>query len=416
MKFNKLSLFALFFSMLHRPVFADAPSPGGQAPSSERQLLRNQRTVAVEMLLQLNAQNPNSSVSFSPAGLYNVLSLAWLTNNQSMRTFVGKVFGQKPELLRGFSLHFENLYKRLTQAPGLQFALGYFHQANTGAGPSFGSQVDTQILPSEGLRAAEIVNKWAHRELVSPKAWSKTVPRVFLAERLDFKAEWTKPMDTEEKGEFFSGSNQRIPIYYTKAMWEDIAYMKATDLDTKGFYHAVWLPYKGPLTGNKKMPRLQVLLVLPPRGVSMKEAIPRMDELLSQPKGWQATNITFLLPVTTVETGAAAMQNALLKMGGIEKRQYPQFIDAAHSLASSATFSFARAGTQGQSLTMVEENGTKKNERPEMGAPLVPDTIFYPHVSLTFDHPFLFAVLDVETDTLLFVGIVNTPKAIVTRK
>ena len=390
-------------------------------PEAINNLLKDQIAFGCKVLTHLAAQNAHENIVVAPAALSDLLLAGYSTGDPKLMQLTENLFSDPN--LRNFSGQFRILHDRLTNTPNLSFVMGVFQQNKAVSNLFDGwKNIKFQKLSTDKNQAANDINQWSGTNLVDPRQWPVTPP-VALTAKVKLDTKWAQPMQQEQPGTFYDSQNKPYTTNFTHGNWTDIGYIKVRDPKESDWYYAFWLPNAGEkeikqekkslwarVTGLFSSPkstpisRLQTLVVLPPKTVDMKEAITRLRELLSTPKGWQGTNINFELPNAEVNTSSQMLQNALIASTGLSSDKIsPQIKAAVSAIIANTSFTFQRSGTTGELKASV-------TTKPEIGAPLVVDTAFYPHITIKFDRPFLFAVVDAENNTVLFMGIVQKPK------
>jgi serine protease inhibitor len=217
-------------------------------------------------------------------------------------------------------------------------------------------------------------------------------PPMFLANAVYFHASWHLPFPKQSTQEqpfhTASGSTSTVPMMRQKGLFQ---------YNQDPGYQAVALPYADD--------RFAMYCFLPDKGV---------DTLLGQLKNnsWSElirtlhpTNGSVSLPRFTVEY-KANLDKALMKLGlGIafdgERAQFTRMIDGPSK--------FYIGGVLHKTYLKVDEEGS--TAAAITGIQMLPTAMIRPtkEFNLVFDRPFVAAIADAKSGTILFVGIIGEP-------
>jgi serine protease inhibitor len=292
---------------------------------------------------------------------------------------------------------------------------------------------------AEGER--QKINAWVEdqtnqriKDLI-PAGCIDALTRLVLTNAIYFKGEWKEPFEaslTKEDDFIAAGEKLRVPLMY-KGYLRDARYAAfnsdGTSFDTpkevpagpapdpatvypgKGGFVLAELPYKG---GD-----LAMVAILPQDA----DGLPELEKKLSgeNVQSWlsklQARTVHVYLPKFKLET-SYGMNDALSAMGmprafvDPSKPNGAQFdgmttsADLEHKLFIGAVLHKAfvdvnEKGTEAAAATAVLMPAAAAFRPPKM-VPFIP--------TFRADHPFLFAIRDVKTGTLLFLGRLTSPK------
>lgn len=258
-----------------------------------------------------------------------------------------------------------------------------------------------------GLRAADFehpekaaggINEWVSdntegriEDLVPPDAIDPALTRLILANAVYFKASWLHAFEKPNTGDG--------PFTLADGGEVDVPMMRRTNElpYTEGDgYQAIQLPYEGE--------KADMLVVLPEEdGFGSIEK--RLDAgfLERVRRDLQPRGVELTMPRFDFETDLD-LEERLRSMGmkvpfdevsdfsGITKEEHLHISDALHK----ATVTVDEKGTEAAAATAVIM-------RVESGGPIV-------QAKMTLDHPFIFAVVERETGTILFLGHVTNPQ------
>jgi len=253
--------------------------------------------------------------------------------------------------------------------------------------------VDFATAPDDAVR---IVNEWAAKATrdrikeVLPPGLLQPLTRVVLANAIYFKARWQDPFvegaTRPEPFHLLDGSSVPVPTMHNGGL-----FASARDREL----HALQLPYSGG--------KLAMVLLLPDAGtfekVSKELNASHLEGLFAAMEPWQ-TELS--LPKFRVESTfmLAAPLRALWIIRAFEKGDFSRVSQEPGFFLSEVlhkTFvDVDEKGTEAAAATaVIIVSKTAVSPRPE------PD--------VHFDRPFVFAIRDVPTGSILFMGRVTNP-------
>lgn len=242
---------------------------------------------------------------------------------------------------------------------------------------------------AEGVRG--LANQWVAEqthgrieEILPPESVDAST-RLVLANAIYFKASWVFPFDpaNTQDGAFHLLSGETS----NAAMMHDVPRIFYTQADG---YQAAWLPYYGQ--------PVEMLVILPAEG-RFAEIEERLSPafLAELRQAAQEHDVTLTMPKFDFEM-AVDLKELLSGMG------------MANAFSDGADFSgiggglFISAALHKGTIT-VDEEGTEAAAATAIG--MVESS--YPPAALTLDRPFIFAILERESGTVLFLGRVMNP-------
>ena len=249
--------------------------------------------------------------------------------------------------------------------------------------------------------AADTINAWVREQtrdrvpgIVQPPIDPQTF--MFLINAVYFKGTWERPFSEEltEERPFTRADGSRVPV---PMMSRTGAYPY---LDGDGF-RAVRLPYKGG--------RFTLEVLLPDEGSTLSGLVARLDAAAWEGwmEGYQPREVELALPRFSLEY-ETELNDALTALGmgaafdarradftGMVPREWLGTENAYISSVRHKTFlEVNEKGTEAAAATSVEMRVTSAGPPP---------------VSFVVDRPFLLAIRDAETGTLLFLGAIAGP-------
>ncbi len=264
----------------------------------------------------------------------------------------------------------------------------------------YGAGVRLVDFTSDASREAarQTINSWVSQQTnqkikdLLPQAMLNDLTRLILVNALYFKGEWQDPFDGKTTGAPFTlpgGQQVDVPTMARRA--------HAPYFQGEGF-QAVALPYKGD--------RVEMVLVLPEPGKfsEFEQALDRasFDGILAELKEY---DVKLYLPKFNFEYGQdlkatlekmgmpAAFDPNLADFSGI----YDQNVEPRNLFISHIAH---------KAFVAVDEKGTEA----AAATGIVWELVSMP-VTLHVDHPFIFAIRDRLTGSILFMGRVLDPRA-----
>lgn len=217
-----------------------------------------------------------------------------------------------------------------------------------------------------------------------------------LVNTLYFNAKWEKPFDIGHKastGNFYlsNGNTQTATFMHLTDQMEYISSQKAA---------AVLLPYDDG--------RFAFLCILPDDDIKLNEYIKTLDErtipeLLSRKRH---TEIAVTLPKFKT-SGDFELKDALKNMGlGIafdgSRADFSKMGNASENLLISSV--------KHKTFLQVDELGTEASAATDV-AVMKASVVNEPTQTIVFNHPFIYAIVDAQTNLPLFLGTMENPQS-----
>ncbi len=263
---------------------------------------------------------------------------------------------------------------------------------------NYGAGLQTVDFVSNPEGARQDINDWVAQktqdkiEDIVPQGAIDTLTRLVLANAIYFKASWMMPFQKSatQDAPFITLDGSRVTVPMMSLEMNKLNYVLG------GGYQAVALPY---VDGNVSM-----LLIVPDAGnFSQFEAGLDATKLQSILSGLQSTDVILKMPRFKVES-SFSLADTLSKMGMTDAfdatRADFSGIDGQRDLYISSVLHKAYAS--------IDESGT---EAAAATVVIVGLTAIMPGepVNLTIDRPFIFAIYDQPTQSILFVGRMVNP-------
>ena len=250
--------------------------------------------------------------------------------------------------------------------------------------------------PLSSEKVTEAMNAWVKEKTQGriPELFSEPVDPdtvLILINTLYFKGAWLSPFSeySTADGDFTTGTGKSVRVPFMNQSAGEFEYCKSDD------YEGVILPFTGAPGKNAKM------IFLKPRKMTARELAEKLDgKSLSQVSGKVAC-IDLSLPSFAAEAGvdlrkilpglglSSAFSSQTADFSGMGTG--PLFIGSAFQ---KVRISVDEKGAEGAAASYI---GMEEESEP------VAD------FSLTFDRPFLYAVVDSFSGVPLFMGIVDDP-------
>jgi serpin B len=378
---------------------------GADSPADQAKLAAANTGFAFDLLKQIAGGQPNANVFISPFSVSSVLQMvgngaAGETRAEMQRVL--KTGGLPAEALNGAD---KNLNQSLNSQTNviLDLANAIWYQDGVRLKPGF--VADNQNFFGAKLagvdfgkpESAQTINGWAEKstrgKIKEVVQWPfPSLTRVILANAIYFKDKWERPFDQKEtKPHVFrlsSGGEKQVPM-----MWQH-GHFNYQEGDG---YQAVRLPYAGG--------RLQMHLFLPGTNSSPTKLLadlngetwrnkiaPRFMEregTLALPRFKMDYDVTLNDPLK-----ALGMKNAFTSAADFSAMaDEPLFVS---EVKQKSYVDVNEEGTEAAAVTTVVMKATAIME------PVKP-------FEMIVDRPFFFAIADSQTQTILFMGIVNNP-------
>jgi serine protease inhibitor len=259
----------------------------------------------------------------------------------------------------------------------------------------FGSEIFSRSFRGSGLVGE--INRWVDRQTLGKITQILTEPPpppLCLVDAVYFKAPWKSP--------FESRSNARQPFFLQDGRQVDVVMMRNQAFlahSKTDAFEAVRLPYAGDRFG---------LVLLLPKSESTVQAL--IERLADRPwseldQGFQEARCDLTIPKFRVDYEAQLQMS--LKQLGMAAAFDPAVADFRRMLEDESPLyiqsvihkTFLRVDEAGSEAAAVTAVVMPRAALPEQNA-----------VKLVFDRPFVFAIVDQTSHTILFAGILGDPE------
>ncbi len=251
-----------------------------------------------------------------------------------------------------------------------------------------------------GLQTMQDVNAWVEDKTngmlssLLPKPLDEDA-RMLLINTLYFKAKWQVPFKSEDSSEavFTTGTGETKKVPFLWSLWTARDYFKLEHCD------GVVLPYDDSRTA--------MVLLKPTQGQNVRTLLQQLDAqtIGSAVKEAERTPMYLGLPKFTVSF-ESSLKGVLSDMG-IQRAFLPELAE------------FGGIGTAEDVLhidevlqkvkVIVDEEGTQAAAATEVIFTFKSAALPEETVDVIFDEPFVYAIVDLETETPLFLGVMNDP-------
>ncbi|PKL75952.1 MAG: proteinase inhibitor I4 serpin [Candidatus Melainabacteria bacterium HGW-Melainabacteria-1] len=250
--------------------------------------------------------------------------------------------------------------------------------------------------------AVKTINQWASDNTKGkiPKVVEQIDPLtiLILMNAIYFKGDWSEPFkESETRVRDFhkaDGSQQQHPMM---SRHDKLRYLR----NVEGKFQAVALPYG-------KSEQSEMLLILPDQGASLGELVSRLNE--PEFKGWlgqmRARDGHLVLPRFKLKTEMPL--NATLKRLGMNRAFSEADAELNRLVATSALKPFVSSVKQ-DAFVEVNEKGTEAAAVTTITVGATSVQIPQEPFEMILDRPFLYAIYDKSTESILFMGVLNEP-------
>ena len=405
MSYAPLSWFLLLFLIAGSAAIA-ADQPAGK--SAYATVVKGNNEFALDLYAKLRSEPGN--VIYSPYSISTALAMTYGGARGETAAEMARVlhFPAGPDALapcyreliqevNGYGLPRE--YQLLT-ANALWGQRGRFRpdfleltRANFGAGIR---DVNFQFDPE---RARETINRWIESQTAGKikdllhKGDVDRLTELVLTNTIYFKAAWQtpfKPASTDANGVFRIAADQTVQIPLMQQI-ETLPYADA------GTFQALALPYEG---GD-----LQMLVLLPKTGDGLAELEKTLtaDKLQECVSKLRSQRIHVTLPKFKI-TQRVDLADKLSSMG-----MSSAFTSAADFSGMNGKRDLFISKVIHHAFVAVDEEGTEA--AAATAVIMARASAVRPALDFKADHPFLFLIRDAKTNSILFLGRLQNPKA-----
>ena len=361
-------------------------------------------------LFEQVTKNSKENIVISPLSAYFALSMT--INGAANKTFqnMSQVLGIKDKSIKEVNQQNQSLLKSLVESKTTQLEISnaLFADINT---PFKGSFIDTckHVYDAEAKnvdiahkpqQAISLINTWCktktHGKIPSIISQLSPLERMILINSVYFKGDWQSPFkhSATHDDQFITLAGQTVPI---KMMYqsEHLSYMKGSD------FQALSIPYKGK--------RQYMYIFLPDKGIDF--ALFQAKFTQKNWDGWRSAfndNLVNLsMPKFTINY-SIELSDSLKAMGMADafdskRADFSNMIIPPNKAWISRVLQKTYMG--------VDEKGT---EAAAVTAVVMAGSCAYvpqkPAIEFKVDHPFILALIDKESDQILFLGSIVEPK------
>lgn len=389
------------------------------APSTEIQIAQSNNLFAFDFMREVLSQEASENVFFSPLSISTALAMVQAgargSTLESMKQTLHLQDFDNEQINSGFS----DLYQQLNAVPETEDGKPYelaiangvwldetfpvnesYHHITTDLFQAEFGLADFQYQP-EAARLA--INSWVEEKTnnlitdLFPEGSIDNLTRLVLANAIYFKGQWKSEFDPEltEAKPFWDMSGKNL-------IAENVEMMNKTDdfqyaHFAKDQVQVISLPYRGE--------DVSMVLVLPEVGMSLSQLQDTLDAASLQIwlSGLAKTKVQLSMPKFKIST-EYDLKSYLEALGmGIAFSEAADFsgISSEEDLLISAAFHKA--------FIEVNEEGTEAAAATGIG---VGTTSIGPEpVIFQADRPFVYFIVEKDSQTILFAGLMNKPNA-----
>ncbi|WP_409345588.1 serpin family protein [Paenibacillus sp. MBLB4367] len=362
-------------------------------------------TFGLALAQRVIAEKPGSNVSLSPISVMQALAMTMNGASGGTKEAMARTLRLEGMPMDELNEGERSLTRLLEDAgPGIKLSVAnslwlqqgwpFRSSYKDAVSKSYAAELQERNLPAPAVRKE--INKWVSKKtggkiptIVDDPVSAST--KLMLINALYFNAAWTNPFKAEntKDGTFSSadGTKRQVGMMHQEGRFE---------YDEENEYQALRLPY-----GDGQMGMLIVL----PRPDADRKAL--MNKLFTDPAWWERRFESYggdlALPKFHVDAtlgleealSAMGMENAFDK----HKADFSEMADSSgeplyiNRVLHKTQVTVSEKGTEAAAATVVE---MKAGSAPPNG-----------RFTMTVDRPFWFAIQDLQTNALLFVGAVE---------
>lgn len=345
-----------------------------------------------------------SNLVFSPFSIFTALSMVYIGGDQETGAQIKKMLRlqlHQHDLPDAFSAFFQTKHdKRLIMANALWADLGTYFSPEYLKLITQNFQGEAAIVDfNQKRQAAFTINDWTKNQtdgkipsLIAPSDLGNTT-RLVLTSGVTFKGQWRFPFQPKRSSD--------APFYIADnhiALVPTMHRMGAFNYFDDGIFEILSLPFE---TGDEKDAHIVLLIFLPHKVDELRIT----EEIYSKAlKNLSLHTVSISLPKFTLRERFNL--NAFLNKRGMsiaftEKANFSK-IDGLHDLFLSQVIheAYLNLDEQGIEATAAAAVETKDTAIPPQEQPIV----------FNANHPFIFALANLDSGTLLFLGKLIDPK------
>jgi len=378
-------------------------TPVGQTAEQDQAVLDSLNAFTWKLIQAMPEDQENRMIS--PVSVYLALAMTLNGADSDTRTAMLEALSAAdltPEIVNNFAGNYLKLITTESEGFTLSIANSIWLRDGFEADPDFlqknadyfGAAV--RSLDFDNPDAVKVINNWvseATRETID-QIVDEIDPAVvmYLINAIYFKADWQSQFSPESTfpQPFETPEGSKETDFMHKLMSLEVV---ENDLG-KG----VLLPYVNP--------RMAMLAVLPEEGMSPEAWIQSMDPETFKALMNTAASKTVDLSFPKFETRYEDSLLDELEKLGMGKAFVPGEADFSLMQPSRAKDLFISA-VQHKTFIRADEKGTEAAAVTSVEASLTSMPMF--DEAISFDRPFVYAILDTETATPLFIGVLNDP-------
>ncbi|MGH7951516.1 MAG: serpin family protein [Limisphaerales bacterium] len=361
---------------------------------------------AFNLLKQIAKEQPTQNIFISPFSVSTALQM--LDNGASGKTkseiqSVLKTENLPPEKLNAAFKELNQSLKSQTNvildlANGIWYKKGFQLKPDFVAADKEFFQAELAPVDFESPKSANIINDWANKETRGKISGVVSFPfppltRVILANAIYFKGKWETAFKKEmtEPRDFYlpNGNSKQTPMMQRDGKFN---YQETAD------FQAVQLPYKG---------GLRMELFLPKTNSNPQKLV----EEFRGKNAWQKIENEFGERDGFVALPKFKMDYEVELNDPLEALGMKQAFDDAANFSGISTMPLNISEVKQKSFVKVDEEGTEAaavTTITMLGSAI--DMNRPKPFEMIVNRPFFFVIADNQTQTILFMGIVNDPK------
>lgn len=373
----------------------------------DKRIVAASNSFGLQLYREISRANPDTNVFISPLSVSSALSMAYNgaagTTEEEMAKTLGLEGMTKTEAGYGYRIALDLLTHPSDTEIGMQVANSLwmrkgvpFHDAYVQQSKAdYAAEVSELIFSSPS--AARTMNRWVKNKtngkITEMVDNIKPQSVLYILNAVYFEGMWTNPIipESTKSSEFHTSATERVTVRMMTSGGQ-YEYVQADG------YQAVRLPF-----GKKES--VSMVILLPDEEMELEGLQEKLAEdttRLTEPYKKRPGRVE--LPRVSIEYEAGL--NDPLKMMGMKEAFVPNSADFS-SMAPAPPNLFINSVTHKTFLEITEQGtvaaAATKVEMLAGSAP--PEDPFH----MTMDRPFVLAIVDHDTDSILFVGTIMNP-------
>lgn len=391
-----------------QPGLDNQPAPATQlhpvSPVNPAPLVAAETTFAFDLMNELAQAQPDANIFISPYSVASVLQMVGVGAAGQTRTQMQQVLQTtdlSTNVLYPASLDLDKQFASRTNVT-LTLANSLWFQQGLRLEPGFRSinqdyfQAKLAAVNFDTSRTAQTINDWADQATMGRINDIVSYPfppltRLILANAIYFKGQWTTPFDTNatQALDFYPANGQ---LELTPMMTREASFAYQENAE----FQAVQLPYKG---------GLQMELFLPGTNSNPQTLL---DTIVGG-NVWTTIQNNFGPQPGTLTLPKFSLDYKVTLNDALEALGMPDAFGSSANFSGIAGGPLTLSSVQQNSYVAVDETGTEAAAATTITVTTTVTGLSTNDFTMILNRPFFFVITDVNTGSILFMGIVNHP-------